>query len=70
MNLRNNKVERVKSPAGNMWFYESGGVNPQKQQCVIASTSPAASSVAPAFIKPLGRWVQCEEVSLYRTVKI
>ena len=44
-------------PAPNMRFYESGGVTPPEKQCVIASASPAASSVAPAFIKPPTRYV-------------
>jgi len=56
--------------AYNKRFYESGGVTPQKKQCELASASPAASAVAPAFIKPPERCVQCEEVSPYRTVKI
>ena len=39
----------------NKRFYESGGVTPQKVQYKFASTSPAATAVPPAFIKPLGR---------------
>jgi len=45
--------------AGNKRFYESGGVSPQTVLCEFASASPAASSVAPAFIKPLGRYMLC-----------
>ena len=50
------KYENHLTPNGRL--YESGGVTPQKKQCVIASTSPAASAVAPAFIKPLGRYMK------------
>ena len=50
------KYENHLTPNGRL--YESGGVTPQKKQCVIASTSPAASTVAPAFIKPLGRYMK------------
>jgi len=52
-NKQNNNKTDGRSP--NERFYESGGVTPQKKQCVIASASPAASAVAPAFIKPLTR---------------
>ena len=45
-NLINNSINRRK-PAHNTRFYESGGVTPQKKQCVIASASPAASAVKP-----------------------
>jgi len=52
----------IRWAAYNKRFYESGGGCPQTVLCEFASASPAASAVAPAFIKPLGRCRQAERV--------
>jgi len=57
----NEKKNAWDATAYNKRFYESGGVTPQKMQCVIASTSPAASSVASAFAKPPPRYKQWQD---------